>query len=302
MTFSFLFLFCSCIFQLWNDLVKLLLCGCACNVLSQCVYTSMHSGLKVLTALMGMAKSSPCFPLNGIKKLWTWPEVTATSSKSLKVQRIQPQMNDQLFLKKPSSNWGYIGWLLIKFQIKPFWTNATCVNGPVKKEKKKARKEEWVCELLEFGWQSCYGTWLFRHCTVLHSHWTNWCQVLCTNRKYLHTRKSMYTSHCWTAIHTKTDTTDAQPRLLLLFFSISRKQNVEKMQTQNLNEKKTHCLAENRNVTGMQRTSANAHFQHFCSFLKELLAAMLAMGRATATKTAAQPCPTSACSLSVLTT
>ena len=74
------------------------------------------------------------------------------------------------------------------------------------------------------------------------------------------------------------------------------------MQTQNLNEKKTHCLAENRNVTGMQRTSANAHFQHFCSFLKELLAAMLAMGRATATKTAAQPCPTSACSLSVLTT
>lgn len=95
---------------------------------------------------------------------------------------------------------------------------------------------------LEFGWQSCYGTWMLLHCTVLHSHWTNRCQVLCTNRKYLHTHKSMYTSCCWTAIHTKADTTDAQPRLLLLFFFcfffISRKQNVEKMQTQNLTRKR----------------------------------------------------------------
>ena len=66
-------------------------------------------------------------------------------------------------------------------------------------------------------------------------------------------------------------------------------------------KKKIHCLAKNRNVTGMQRTSASAHFRHFCSFL-ELLASMLAMGRATATKPAAQPCPTSPCSLSMLTT
>ena len=128
-----------------------------------------------------------------------------------------------IVLKNNSSNWGYIGWLLIKFQIKPFWTNATCVNGPVKKRKKKNEcVSSWSLDDKVAMVHECFCIVLC--CTATEQTGAKFCA---TNRKYLHTHKSMYTSRCWTAIHTKADTTDAQPRLLLLsFFSSAENQKM----------------------------------------------------------------------------